>query len=46
MDRVVGVDATVGFMQETPDGNFAFRVFERIALRLKDISAVCRLEFQ
>jgi len=46
MDRVMGVDATVAFMQETPDGNFAFRVFERIALRLKDISAVCRLEFQ
>jgi hypothetical protein len=46
MDRVVGIEPTVGFMQQDVDGNFRFRVFERLALRLKDITAVIRLEFQ
>jgi hypothetical protein len=46
MDLVVGIEPTVGFMQQDVTGNFRFRVFERIALRLKDISAVIRLEFQ
>jgi len=45
MDRVVGIEPTVGFMQQDVDGNFRFRVFERLALRVKDISAVIRLEF-
>jgi uncharacterized linocin/CFP29 family protein len=46
MDLVVGHDATAAFMQEDPDGNFRFRILERFALRLKDFTAVIRLEFQ
>jgi len=46
MDLVVGIQPTVGFMQQDVDGNFRFRVAERVALRLKDITAVIRLEFQ
>ena len=46
MDLVVGIEPTVGFMQQDVDGNFRFRVAERVALRLKDITAVIRLEFQ
>jgi uncharacterized linocin/CFP29 family protein len=45
-DLVVGLDATTGFMQQDTDGTYRFRVVERFALRLKDISAVIRLEFQ
>jgi hypothetical protein len=45
MDLVVGIEPTVGFMQQDVDGNFRFRVVERVALRLKDITAVIRLEF-
>jgi hypothetical protein len=33
-------------MQQDPNGNYRFRVVERLALRLKDLSAVIRLEFQ
>jgi uncharacterized linocin/CFP29 family protein len=46
MDLVVGLDATVAFMQQDPNGNFRFRVVQRFALRLKDSSAVVRLEFE
>jgi len=46
MDMVVGQDPITAFMQQDPDGNFRFRVLERFALRLKDLSAVIRLEFQ
>lgn len=46
MDLVIGQDPVAGFMQQDPDGNFRFRVLERFALRLKDSSAVIRLEFQ
>jgi uncharacterized linocin/CFP29 family protein len=46
MDLVVGLDATTAFMQQDTDGNYRFRVVERFALRLKDITAVIRLEFQ
>jgi uncharacterized linocin/CFP29 family protein len=45
-DLVVGLDATTGFMQQDTDGAFRFRVVERFALRLKDITAVVRFEFQ
>ena len=40
------LDATTAFMQQDTDGNYRFRVVERFALRLKDTSAVVRLEFQ
>jgi uncharacterized linocin/CFP29 family protein len=46
MDLVVGLDATTAFMQTDTDGNYRFRVLERFALRLKDITAVVRFEFQ
>jgi uncharacterized linocin/CFP29 family protein len=46
MDLVVGIDATTAFHQVDPDGIYRFRVLERLALRLKDLSAVIRLEFQ
>lgn len=46
MDLVVGLDATAAFMQQDTDGNYRFRVVERFALRLKDTTAVMRLEFQ
>ena len=46
MDLVVGIDATTAFMQVSPEGLYIFRVLERLALRLKDISAIIRLEFQ
>jgi uncharacterized linocin/CFP29 family protein len=46
MDLVCGVDATTAVLQEDPDGFFRFRVYERFALRVKDDTAVIRLEFQ
>jgi uncharacterized linocin/CFP29 family protein len=46
MDLVVGLDATTAFMQQDTNGSYRFRVVERFALRLKDIKAVVRLEFQ
>jgi uncharacterized linocin/CFP29 family protein len=46
MDLVMGMDATTAFLQEDPDGRYRFRVYERFALRLKDPSAVIRLEFE
>lgn len=46
MDLVVGLDATTAFMQQDTNGSYRFRVVERFALRLKDITAVVRLEFQ
>jgi uncharacterized linocin/CFP29 family protein len=46
MDLVVGLDATTAFMQQDIDGAYRFRVVERFALRLKDTTAVVRLEFQ
>jgi uncharacterized linocin/CFP29 family protein len=46
MDLVVGLDATTAFMQQDTNGAYRFRVVERFALRLKDPTAVVRLEFQ
>jgi hypothetical protein len=40
------MDATTAFMQEDPEGRYRFRVYERFALRLKDKTAVIRLEFE
>jgi uncharacterized linocin/CFP29 family protein len=51
VDRVVGLDPTTAFLQETAtDGELAagmwlFRVLERFALRLKDPTSLVRLEF-
>lgn len=46
MDIVYSCDPVTGFMQVDQNGFFRFRVLERFALRLKDESAVIRLEFQ
>jgi hypothetical protein len=46
MDLVVGIEPTVAFEQQDVDGNYRFRVVERLALRLKDYTAIIRLEFQ
>lgn len=46
MDLVVGMDAMTAFMQEDPEGRYRFRVYERFALRLKDKTAIMRLEFE
>jgi hypothetical protein len=43
---IVGTDATTAFMQHDVDGNYRFRVLERLALRLQDIFGLVRLEFQ
>lgn len=45
MDLVISKDASVEF-QTKESGMYIFRVWERIALRLKDSSAVVRIEFQ
>ena len=39
MDLVVGMDVTTSFLQEDPDGRYRLRVWERFALRLKDVTA-------
>jgi uncharacterized linocin/CFP29 family protein len=46
MDLVVGVDATIAFLQEDAAGNYVFRLYERIALRIKSDSAIVGLEFE
>ncbi len=46
MDLVVGVDARTEVVTQDTEGNYDFRVFKRFALRLKDRSAVMRLEFE
>jgi hypothetical protein len=38
-------DVIVRFEQKDVDGNYRFRVVERFALRLKDITAVVQLQF-
>jgi uncharacterized linocin/CFP29 family protein len=43
VDRAVGIDATTAFLQVESDGRYLFRVYERLALRVKDRQAVRRL---
>jgi uncharacterized linocin/CFP29 family protein len=45
MDLVVGMDVTTSFLQEDPDGRYRLRVWERFALRLKDVTARIGLKF-
>jgi uncharacterized linocin/CFP29 family protein len=45
MDLVIGLDATTTFMQQDTDGNYRFRVVERMVLVVKDSSAVVELQF-
>jgi len=46
MDLVVGLQASATFMQQDSNDNWRFQILERFALRLKDSTAVIRLEFQ
>ena len=46
MDLVVGIDAKTEYLTQDNQGNYVFRVYKRFALRLKDPSAVIRLEFE
>jgi hypothetical protein len=45
VDLVAAIDPTVTFVQKDTDQNTVFRVFRRFALRIKDYSALVRLEF-
>jgi uncharacterized linocin/CFP29 family protein len=46
VDLVVGVEPAAAFLQVDGGGLYHFRVFERLALRLKDPEALVRLNFQ
>jgi uncharacterized linocin/CFP29 family protein len=46
MDLAVGVDATTAFLQEDTNRLDQFNVFERFTLRLKDKTAIIKLEFE
>jgi uncharacterized linocin/CFP29 family protein len=46
MDLVVGSDATTAFLQQDAEGKYVFRVYKRFALRVKDNSAILRLDFE
>ncbi len=46
MDLAVGMDARTEFLQEDTEGRFRFRVYERFALRLKDLSARVKFRFK
>jgi len=43
VELVVATDVSVGFLQVTTDPLFVFRVFEKIALRIKESDAIERL---
>lgn len=43
VDLVVAQNISIEFLQVTPDAGFAFRVREKIALRVKDASAIVSL---
>ena len=43
VELVIGRDVSVQFLQLTPEPVFVFRVFERMALRIKDPKAIMRL---
>ncbi len=45
MDLVVGINAKTEYLTQDKEGNYFFRVYKRFTLRLKDPSAVIRLEF-
>jgi uncharacterized linocin/CFP29 family protein len=46
MDLVSSVDPITEFMQQDSDGTYRFKVFERFALRVKDKTAIVRLQFE
>jgi uncharacterized linocin/CFP29 family protein len=46
MDLVVGMEPTTEVLQQDADGFYRFRVFERFVLRIKDQTAIVRLNFE
>ncbi len=46
MDLVVGMEPTTELLQQDAEGFYRFRVFERFALRIKDKTAIVRLDFK
>jgi len=46
MDLVVGMEPTTEVLQLDAKGFYRFRVFERFALRIKDKTAIVRLDFK
>jgi uncharacterized linocin/CFP29 family protein len=46
MDLVVGMEPATEVLQQDEDGFYRFRVFERFVLRVKDKTAVIRLNFE
>ena len=46
MDLVVGMDATTAYLQPDNKRLDQFSIFERFTLRLKDPSALVRLNFE
>ena len=46
MDLVSSVNPITEFLQLDPNGIFRFKVFERFALRIKDATAIVRLDFE
>ena len=46
VDLVSSVNPITEFLQIDPDGEYRFKVFERFALRVKDKTAIVRLEFK
>ncbi len=46
MDLVVGMEPTTEFLQQDAEVFYRFRVFERFALRVKDKTAIIRLNFE
>lgn len=46
MDLVSSVNPITEFLQLDPNGIFRFKVFERFALRIKDGTAIVRLDFK
>jgi uncharacterized linocin/CFP29 family protein len=44
VELVVATDMSLNFLQVTPEPMFVFRVFEKVVLRIKESSAIVRLE--
>jgi hypothetical protein len=46
MDLVVGSEPTTEVLQQDAEGFYRFRSFERFVLRVKDKSAIVRLNYE
>ena len=46
MDLVVGTEPTTEVLQQDEEGFYRFRVFERFVLRVKDATAIVKLNFE